>query len=167
MAAGLAFASVSTFGCGGGGSGKTATVVPGNMPDGQSWTGVYFHEVYGYLHLVEQDNNIVTGRWLRKDESASGDIHGTKVGNVLHFTWSEAKCGGAGLSGPAFNSHGKGVFVYKMNKEGIAELDGQYGLNDDETGSDWHNVKQQRRDPEVDTAKCKSPGGGGTSAGFE
>ena len=31
----------------------------------------------------------------------------------------------------------------------IAELDGQFGLGDDEVGSDWHNVKQQNVKPDL------------------
>jgi hypothetical protein len=132
-------------GCDGGGGAKSAHITPGDMPAGETWSGVYFHPVYGYLHMVEQDTNVVA-KWKRADQSAWGELSGTKVGNVLHFQWKEHKYG---LVGPAAESHGKGVFIYKMNKEGLAELDGQFGIGDDETGSDWHNVKQQRMTPDL------------------
>jgi len=148
----LAFAStgslaVSLTGCGGGRDSKTAHIVPGEMPSGETWTGVYFHPVYGRLHMVEQDTNVV-GKWKRADSSAWGEMSGTKVGNVLHFTWKEHKYGFVGAGG---ESHGKGVFVYKVNDEKIAELDGQFGLDDEETGSDWHNVKQVRETPDLNS----------------
>jgi hypothetical protein len=141
----LSFSAVALEGCGGGQGAKAANIPAGEMPSGETWTGVYFHPVYGRLHMVEQDTNVV-GKWKRADSSAWGELSGTKVGNVLHFTWKEHKYG---LVGPAAEAHGKGVFVYKMGSEKIAELDGQFGLNDDETGSDWHNVKQVRETPDL------------------
>ncbi len=127
--------------CGGGSAPKTAQVTAGEMPEGESWTGVYFHPLFGYLHLVEEGDT-VAGRWKRADGSAWGELTGTKTGNLYHYTWTEHK---VGLVGPSANSTGKGYFVYKPGKEkGVAELDGQYGLNGDEVGSDWHCIKQQR-----------------------
>jgi hypothetical protein len=145
--------------CGGGEDAKSAKVTAGEMPAGESWTGVYYHQVYGYLHMQEQDSNVVA-RWKRTDQSAWGELSGTKSGNVLHYTWKEHKYG---LPGPAGESKGKGYFVYKLGKEGgIAELDGQFGLNNDETGSEWHCVKQQRMAPDLksisgDTGSSSGP----------
>ena len=142
---GLACA-VALAACGDGtGSAKSANIPAGEMPSGESWAGVYFHPVFGYLHMMEEGSNVV-GRWKRTDQSAWGEMSGTKSGNVLHYTWKEHKIG---LVGPAATSEGKGYFVYKMGKEGIAELDGQFGLGGDEVGSDWHNVKQVRMQPDL------------------
>jgi|HubBroStandDraft_5_1064220.scaffolds.fasta_scaffold358040_1 hypothetical protein len=140
----LAAPAASLVGCGGPPP-LVANIKPGDMPEGELWTGVYFHPVYGYLHLVEQDTNVI-GKWKRADQSSWGDLSGTKIGNVLHFTWHEHKYG---LVGPAAEQHGKGVFVYKMGQGKIAELDGQFGLNDDEIGSEWHNVKQVNMPPDL------------------
>jgi hypothetical protein len=140
----IALPALSVVGCGGPPP-AVANVKAGDMPEGESWTGVYFHPVYGNLHLVEQDTNIV-GKWKRADQSAWGDLSGTKSGNVLHFTWHEHKYG---LVGPSAEQHGKGVFVYKIGADKIAELDGQFGLNDDEVGSDWHCVKQVNLKPDL------------------
>jgi hypothetical protein len=132
--------------CGNSEGAKAANIPAGEMPSGESWSGVYFHPVYGYLHMMEEGSNVV-GRWKRTDQSAWGELSGTAGGNVLHYTWKEHK---VGLVGPAAESSGKGYFVYKAGKEnGIYELDGQFGLNQDETGSDWHNVKQQRMNPDL------------------
>ena len=158
----LAVATTGSFvvACGGGQDAKAANIKAGEMPAGESWNGVYFHPVYGYLHMVEQDENVV-GKWRRADQSAWGELSGVKSGNVLHFTWKEHKYG---LVGPAAESKGKGYFVYKSNENGIPELDGQFGLGDDETGSDWHNVKQQRMAPDLNSIKGDT-GGVAPSAG--
>jgi hypothetical protein len=141
----LAALPVTLTACDSGGSATAANIKPSGMPEGEQWTGVYFHPVYGYLHLVEQDTNII-GKWKRADQSAWGELSGTKNGNVFHFTWKEHKYG---LVGPAAEQHGKGVFVFKIGGNKIPELDGQFGLNDDEVGSDWHNVKQQNVKPDL------------------
>ncbi len=147
---GLVFAvalASAVVACGDGmGGAKTANVKAGEMPSGESWAGVYYHPVFGYLHMQEEGSNVI-GRWKRTDQSAWGEMSGTKNGNLLHYAWKEHKIG---LVGPAATSSGKGYFIYKMGKEGgIAELDGQFGLGNDEAGSDWHNVKQQRMNPDL------------------
>jgi hypothetical protein len=132
-------------GCGGGDGAKSANVTASDMPPGESWNGVYFHPVFGYLHLQEEGTSVV-GRWKRADQSAWGELSGTKLGNVLHYTWKEHKYG---LVGPAAETKGKGVFVFKLGPNDIPVLEGEYGLNDNETGSDWKCVKQQRMNPDL------------------
>ena len=134
---------------------KSANVAPQNMPDGESWTGVYFHPVYGNLHMMEQDNNVIA-KWQRTDKSAWGRLSGTKNGNVLHFQWSERRYG---MVGPSAETKGRGYFVYKIGKESIAELDGQYGMDQDEIGSEWHCVKQQHQQPNLNSITGDVPGG--------
>jgi hypothetical protein len=141
-----ALCMAATAGCGGGGA-QSAKVPVGDMPSGEMWQGVYFHPVFGYLHLVEEGTSVV-GRWRRADQSAWGELSGTKVGNVLHFAWKEHKYG---LVGPAADTKGKGVFVYKMGENDIGVLEGQYGLGDSETGSDWRCVKQLRVAPDLNS----------------
>ncbi len=162
----VAIAALSTLGCGAAGDAKTANITPGNMPDGESWTGVYYHPVYGYMHIVEQDTNVI-GKWKRTDQSHWGQLSGTKQGNVLHFTWTEhIYC----RSDPSSISKGRGVFVYKVGKEGIAETDGQFGLDDSEVGGDWHMVKQQRQAPELNNIPGNVPcgaGGGGVGGALD
>src|SRR5262245_5142760 len=112
--------AISAVACGGSSSPKTANVAVGDMPGGETWTGVYFHPVFGYLHLTEEGTNVI-GKWQRTDKSAWGSMSGTKTGNVLHFSWTEHKYG---LVGPASMSKGRGYFAFKLNGEGIPELDG-------------------------------------------
>ena len=152
------------IGCGGP-SGKSATVVAGDMPEGQSWEGVYFHPVYGNLNMIEQGNNIV-GKWQRTDKSAWGELSGTKVGNVVHFEWTEHKYG---LVGPSASVKGKGYFVYQMGADGIPKLKGEYGLGEDEVGSSWDCVKQmqgrQPVPPDLNSITGETPGGSADDTG--
>lgn len=141
-------------GCGEKQDAKSAKIAQGPMPEGETWTGVYFHPVYGYLHLQEEGSNVV-GRWKRADQSKWGELSGTQAGNVLHYTWKEHTIG---MIGASSTTHGKGYFQYKMDKEGRPELDGQFGLNDDETGSDWHNVKQARMPVDIKSIGGDSEG---------
>lgn len=131
--------------CGGGDSPKHAKVASGPMPEDEQWRGVYFHPVYGYLHLEEEGNNVI-GRWKRTDHSHWGEMSGVARGNLLHYTWKEHKIGMVGASS---TTQGKGYFVYTKNKEGIGELKGEFGMGDSEVGSTWNNVKQARMEPDL------------------
>jgi hypothetical protein len=141
-------------GCGSDSEPKTAKVTSGPMPEGEQWQGVYFHPVYGHLHLVEEGSNVV-GRWKRTDHSHWGELSGTIAGNVFHYQWKEHKIG---MVGAASTTKGKGYFVYKVNTEGIGELHGQFGLNDSEIGSDWKSVKQLRMPPDLKSIGGESEG---------
>jgi len=145
--------------CDAGTSPKTANIEPGPMPAGESWNGVYFHPIYGYLHLVESGSRIV-GRWKRTNQSHWGELNGTVSGNVLRYTWKEHQIG---MVGPSATTQGKGYFVYKMDEEGRPILEGQFGLNDNDSGSDWNNVKQARMRPDLKSiggdAEGVPPGG--------
>jgi hypothetical protein len=133
-----------------GGVAKFGTVKAGELPSGESWPGVYYNQVYGYLHIIEQDGNIV-GRWKRTDGSHWGELNGTAEGNVLHFTWVEHKYGGVG---PSADSKGDGVFVYKMGEK-FGELAGQYALADSDTVGKWDCVKQNGVKPNLDSINGK------------
>ena len=150
----VALAPAALAGCGDGKDAKTAKITSGPMPENETWTGVYFHPVYGYLHMVEEGDSII-GRWKRADQSKWGELSGKKSGNVMHYTWKEHT---VGMVGASATTHGKGYFQYKMDKEDRPVLDGQFGLNDDETGSDWHNVKQARMTPDIKSIGGDSEG---------
>ncbi len=129
---------------------KMATVKAADMPEGESWDGVYFHPVFGYLHLLDNGTS-VEGKWKRSDQSKWGEITGTKVGNVVHFAWKEHTYG---LVGPAAETHGKGVFVYgveEVNGHKTGKLAGQFGMMEDEVGSTWDCTKQVGMKPKPDT----------------
>jgi hypothetical protein len=81
-------------------------------------------------------------------------MSGTAQGNVLHFTWKEHKFG---VVGPASDSHGSGIFVYKQGEQNIPELAGQYALDDSDQIGDWHCVKQVGLKPDLNQITGDSP----------
>jgi len=150
----MALGTAGVAACGSGGGAKFANVKAGEMPSGESWVGVYYNPVYGYLHMIEQDGNIV-GRWRRTDGGHWGELSGTVQGNVMHFTWTEHKVGGVG---PSADSKGSGVFVYTMGQNDIPELGGQYALDDsDSPPGDWHCVKQKGMKPDLNSINGNAP----------
>jgi hypothetical protein len=143
---GVALAATGAVGCGSS-QPKFGIVRTGDLPAGQTWSGVYYNEVYGYLHLVEQDGN-VTGRWKRKDGSEWGELGGTVQGNVLNFSWKEHKYGAVG---PSADSKGSGVFRYRMGESNIPALDGQYALSESSSVGEWNCIKQQGMKPDLNS----------------
>jgi hypothetical protein len=144
--AALLFAAVTIVpGCGNSNPApKLANVKAGAMPEGESWSGVYFHTLYGYLHLVDEGDNILA-RWRRADQSSWGELIGKRDGDLVRFDWVEHK---VGLVGQAAESKGKGYFRYTSGENNIAELKGQFGLDGDEVGAEWNCKKQQRMTPD-------------------
>ena len=155
----LGAATGSLAACDGKPGAKVANVKSGNMPEGQSWTGVYYSPQFGELHMVETGEAVV-GKWKSKDESKWGKMSGTTTGNVLHFAWDEYQTGFA--IGKAGHQHGKGYFVYGLNKDDQPALTGEYGNDEDETGAPWTAMKEKDRKPNLE-----SIGGGGDVESFE
>jgi hypothetical protein len=134
---------------------KFANAKPGPMPEGESWTGVYYNPVYGYLNVIGENGNII-GKWRRTDSSHWGELSGTVDGNVARFTWKERRFGSYD---PAGEVHGTGVFVYKLpaGEHPIAELDGQYALDSESDVGQWHCVKQVGMKPDLDAVTGDNP----------
>jgi hypothetical protein len=130
----------------------------GQMPADQTWPGVYYNPVYGYLHMLGQEGNIV-GRWKRTDSSHWGELNGTIEGNILRFKWTEHTYGAVG---PSADLHGTGVFAYKMGANDVPELDGQYALEDSDKTGDWHCIKQIGLKPDLSSINGDSPTGAPT-----
>jgi hypothetical protein len=154
MAVALAVAGSAIVACGTP-TAKFPQVKAQEMPSGESWDGVYYNPVYGYLHLVPQGDNVV-GRWKRTDSSHWGELSGTVEGNLFHFTWKEHRYGAIGPSG---DTHGSGQFVYKRSEgdKVVPELDGWYAIDESEKIGDWHCVKQQNMKPDLNTINGESP----------
>jgi len=121
---------------------RLAAIPAGEMAPGQTWTGVYFNPVYGFLHLVEQGGNVV-GRWKRIDASHWGELDGTTEGNVVHFAWREHPY----EAGAGDEFRGTGTFVFALGDNGIPELDGEYAIDGAPSWSPWHLVKQTNLRP--------------------
>lgn len=124
---------------------KTAQVTAGPMPEAEEWTGVYFSQTFGHLHLVETDGNIV-GRWRREDRSKWGEMDGRRIGNLFRYSWKEHTYG---MIGPNSTISGHGYFVYTKSGDGVGQLRGEYGLGPDEVGSPWNGLKQLHTKPDL------------------
>jgi hypothetical protein len=149
-----------TAGCGAG-AGKTAEITPGDMPAGSSWTGVWYSELYGYLHLV-QDGNAVAGKWLRPHKDRWGELKGKTTGNVIRFEWTEHTIG---LVGPNAQKKGKGYFKFSppTADQAFDTLAGEIGRGEDETGDPWEAIRQ--KDIMPDLASIGGSGAGDLGGG--
>jgi len=144
----LAGMPMSTMGCAGGsGEGKVANVTPGEMPPDGTWTGVWYSELYGYLHLI-QDGNAVVGKWIRPHRDRWGELKGEATGDVLKYEWSEHVID---LVGPNATKSGRGYFKYKRPAGDNMDdtFSGEFGLVKDEVGSPWDAVKQRNVKPDL------------------
>ncbi|MGK4009168.1 hypothetical protein WMF31_41600 [Sorangium sp. So ce1036] len=158
-AAGALLLGPGALGCSSTPAPKTATVEPGDMPEGGDWTGVYYSELYGYLHLVHDGNggNGVEGRWIRPVKDRWGELHGTATGDLIKFTWTEHTIGAIG---PNASRSGRGYFKYQRPEgENVDDrLVGEIGRNKDEVGEPWEAIKQRNMLPDL-----QSIGGSGAS----
>jgi hypothetical protein len=139
---------LAAMGCAGGsGSGKTASVSPGEMPQDGTWTGVWYSELYGYLHLI-QDGNAVVGKWIRPHRDKWGEIKGEATGDLFKFEWSEHV---VDLVGPNSTKSGRGYFKYKRPPGDNVDdtFSGETGFNEDEVGYPWDGVKQRNVKPDL------------------
>ena len=120
---------------------KTADhISPAPMPAEGEWRGVFYSPTYGYLHITEM-SGAVQGAWRTTNGSKWGELYGQLDGDLLRFSWTEHKIG---VVGPNAVSKGRGYFLYRIpNPKEAHELDGEWGLGDDEVGHNWDCVKQK------------------------
>jgi len=150
--------------CGGPPSAKTATVKAGDMPEGGDWTGVYYDQTNGYLHLVKEGDT-VSGKWRTTAGDAWGELSGKVTGNLLKFEWKEHRIG---MVGPSATRTGRGYFLYTEPKAGEAhEVHGEWGLGMDETGMKWTGVKQANMKPDPDSVMPDEVEGRMTGGGWD
>jgi hypothetical protein len=146
--AALLAAPLAVTGCDGAGTPHTAKVDQGDMPSGAKWDGVYFSELYGYLHIVVKNGGSVVGKWERPHKDRWGEVTGEIAGDVMHFEWNEYT---KGLVGPNAKRSGKGYFKYKRppgdNVDDI--IVGEIGPGQDEVGEPWEAIKQRNIPPNL------------------
>ena len=147
----LAVPALATSGCGGNqNEPKHANVKPGSMPAGGDWAGVYYSQLYGYLH-IQADGNGANGAWRTTQGDAYGELHGEIDGDLLRYEWQERRIGAVGADA---NRKGKGYFRYTAPKEGEAhEIVGEWGLGDSDAGNEWRAVKQKNMQPNPASVK--------------
>jgi len=139
---------VTLVACGHGKSANSADKASREMPEGAEWKGVYYSQIYGNLHIVDDDGTL-KGNWRTAAGEAWGELHGKADGALLHYEWVEHRIG---MVGPSADRRGKGYFVYsRPAKAGIKdpdEIHGQWGLGDAESGNKWDAVKQTNMEPD-------------------
>ena len=129
---------------------KVVNPKAGPLPEGGDWAGVYYDQVWGYLHLLA-DGDSVNGAWRTTSGDAYGELHGEIDGNLLKFAWQERKIGAVGADA---SRKGSGYFVYSIPKEGEAhEIIGEWGLGDENAGNAWRAVKQKNMVPNPQSVK--------------
>ncbi|MEZ4298937.1 MAG: hypothetical protein R3B70_28570 [Polyangiaceae bacterium] len=140
---------------------KTANVQAGDMPEGGEWTGVYYSELYGYLHVV-QDGNAISGKWIRPHKDKWGEVNGQVTGDLMKFEWKEHT---VGLVGPNATRSGRGYFKYKRPQGDNVDdqIAGEIGRGADEVGDPWDAIKQRNVKPDLASIGGGGPGeiGGG------
>lgn len=115
------------------------------MPAEGEWEGVYYNQVFGFLHLTTS-NGAAQGAWRTTSGGKWGELYGEIEGNLLKYTWTEYK---VGVVGPNAKSEGKGYFLYTIPKADEAhELKGEWGLGENAVGHSWDCVKQMNEEPD-------------------
>ncbi len=129
---------------------KHSHVKAGSMPPGGDWAGVYYSQLYGYLHLVA-GGNAANGAWRTTAGDSYGEMHGEIDGDLFRYSWVERRIGAVGADA---NRKGNGYFRYTAPKEGEAhEIVGEWGLGESDAGNEWRAVKQKNMQPNPASVK--------------
>jgi hypothetical protein len=125
---------------------KTADhIKAGSMPAEGDWQGVYYDQLYGYLHITAS-GNAIQGAWETTAGDKWGELYGEADGDLLKYTWKEHT---KGVVGPAATSEGKGYFRYTIPKPGEPHvIVGEWGLNENEVGHKWEALQQLNMEPD-------------------
>lgn len=131
-------------GCGGS---SQATLHIKAMPEGGSFTGVWFSPQYGEMHILQSGSSAI-GRYA-KDERL-GRLQGSVQGDVMRFEWTEQR---ELIVGRPVQTRGHGYFrIVKDTAEDTWKLVGEWGNDAAERGGGpWNAVKSKTRKPEIDS----------------
>ena len=139
-----------------------AMVQPGSMPEGGDWAGVYYSQLYGYLHILA-DGGSANGAWRTTAGDQYGEMSGEIDGDLFRYGWTERRIGAVGADA---NRKGKGYFKYTVPKEGEAHvIKGEWGLGDSDSGNPWEAVKQKNMPPNLNSVRPDEIEGRVTGAG--
>lgn len=159
----LALLVPATVACGPNKDAKTVVdVQPGTMPSGQEWKGVYYSQLYGFLHLTDSAGTI-TGAWRTTAGDKWGEMWGEAKGDLLKYTWKEHTIGAIGADAV---KEGAGYFRFTVPREGEApEIKGEWGLGENNAGQTWTAIKQVNMEPDPKSVRPSEiegrVGGGG------
>lgn len=137
----LALASL-VWGCGGAAPGLRA----GPMPQGGSFTGIWYSPQYGEMHMV-QNGATVIGRYAKEEKT--GRLQGTADGDLMRFEWTQAR---ELIVGRPTTSKGRGYFRLAYDESEKAwKVEGEWGDDTSETGGGpWSAVRSRKGKPDVD-----------------
>jgi hypothetical protein len=148
--------ALALHGCGGA---PKHVIQVGPMPDGGSFTGVWFSPQYGEMH-IEQNGSSAIGRYSRDERS--GRIQGSVEGDVMRFEWTESR---ELIVGRPTETKGHGYFkIVKHADDDTWNLDGRWGTDESEhNGGPWTAVRSKTRRPEVSPAGESAPSSGSST----
>ena len=111
-----------------------------------SWNGVYFNPQYGNLHLVETGGSSPASG--RRPTARLGRAQRTGDGNVFHFEWTEHK---SVSSARPRRARARAISSTSARRAttSTTTLEGEWGLNSNETGNEWDCVKQRHVTPDL------------------
>lgn len=143
---GLLLALLGASACGG----TSANITIGTMPQGRTFQGVWQSPQYGNMHLCVTGSQVVGD--FEKDERR-GQIQGTIQGDVLRFQWEESR---EMVVGRPTVTRGRGYFKLFVDENEDSRIEGEWGIDNEETGSPWGAVLMRRRSPD----RCLNRGSG-------
>lgn len=135
--------------------GSSANIMIGTMPQGRTYQGVWQSPQYGNMHLCVTGSQVFGD--FEKDERR-GQIQGTIQGDVLRFQWEESR---EMVVGRPTVTRGRGYFKLFIDENEDSRVEGEWGLDNDETGAPWGAVLMRRRQPE----RCLNRGSGDDDGG--
>ena len=145
------FAALAIAACSGSAQVKVerAKVKAGEMPEGEEWSGVYYSQTYGHLHLIEEGGE-ASAKWRTVNGDKWGEMAGEVNGDLFRFEWTEHTIG---MVGPSATSKGRGYFKYIPSETGVdpPTIKGEWGLGASEVGHKWTATKQPRQTPDPDS----------------
>jgi hypothetical protein len=136
---------------------QAVTVVPGPMPSGETFTGLFHSQEIGDVNL-EQTGDTVIGcyEYDRAQCHVRGRIEGRVEGNLLRFAWTEDHRACGRLSVPP----GRGYFLFWKDSADNGRAVGEWGYSDNEDGNgQWLLFRVPNRRPR----QCGTSGGQSTS----
>lgn len=153
-------AIVLATGCGGD---RLPPIQSKPMPEGGTFTGVWFSPQYGEMH-IQQTGSSAVGRYT-KDER-EGRIQGQVEGDVMRFEWTEER---ELIVGRPVETKGHGYFrIVKDDVENTWKIVGEWGHDDaDRGGGPWNAVKSKSRKPELGGEGGDTTSGSDSSGGDE
>jgi hypothetical protein len=157
----LALFTAMAFAIGCGGRDKLPPIQVKPMPEGGSFSGVWFSPQYGEMHVLQTGSSAI-GRYT-KDER-QGRMQGNVEGDVMRFEWTEQR---ELIVGRPVQAKGHGYFrIVKDDVEDNWKLIGEWGNDAAERGGGpWTAVKSKTRKPELDSEGNASEGTSGSSSG--